>query len=463
MKYLNLILLMTLLPAIAHAQWNDADYHRIEQGIRQPVFAERQFDVTAYGAAPTASAAVNQKAINSAVTACNKAGGGKVIVPAGTYLTGPVTLLSGVNLVVEKDATLQFVYDFDLYPIVPTRWEGVDCHNLQPLIYAYKATDVALTGEGTIDGGAGKENWWSWFRHPYFNDPARAEIPALGRDSLFKMNSDGVDRELRHFGRNDGMRPQMVNFNQCDGVLIEGITLLRSPFWVLHPLLSTNVTVRGVHVNNDGPNGDGCDPESCNGVLIENCYFNTGDDCIAIKSGRNNDGRLWGRPTENIIIRNCEMRNGHGGVVIGSEISGGCRNLYAENCIMDSPSLDRVIRIKTNSCRGGVIENINVRNIKVGQCAEAVLKINLDYSPDEVCCRGYLPVVRNVNLEDVTCGRSRYGVMIIAIDTCTNVSDINIIDCNFNKVAEGNYIKGRTADINFKNLTINGQVCTKPE
>ncbi|MDE7347188.1 MAG: glycoside hydrolase family 28 protein [Muribaculaceae bacterium] len=462
MNYIKVIILLLFYPVLAHAQWNDAEYTRIDQSIKAPHFADRQFCAVDYGASSQASASVNQKAINNAIAACNKSGGGKVMVPKGTYLTGPITLLSGVNLVVEKDATLQFVYDFDLFPIVPTRWEGADCYNLQPLIYAYKATDVALTGEGVIDGGAGKDNWLSWYRKPFFNDPLRADLPALGRDSLFKMNSELVDWEERHFGRNDGLRPQMVNFNQCDRVLIEGLTFLRSPFWVLHPLLSSNVIVRGVTVNNDGPNGDGCDPESCNGVLIENCYFNTGDDCIAIKSGRNNDGRLWDRPTENIIIRNCEMRNGHGGVVLGSEISGGCRNLYAENCKMDSPTLDRVIRIKTNSCRGGIIENINARNIKVGQCAEAVLKINLDYSPDEICCRGYLPTVRNVNIENISCGKSQYGVMIIGLDTCTNVSDINVIDCQFNNVADGNYIIGGTKDINFKDLKINGQICSSP-
>lgn len=177
------------------------------------------------------------------------------------------------------------------------------------------------------------------------------------------MAEDGVDMDERRFGPEDGLRPQLINFNQCDGILIENVTLLRSPFWVIHPLLSKNVVVRGVHINNDGPNGDGCDPESCDGVLIENCFFNTGDDCIAIKSGRNNDGRLWERPSENIIIRNCEMQNGHGGVVIGSEISGGCRNVYAENNKMDSPNLDRVVRIKTNTCRGRVMKT-STRNTR---------------------------------------------------------------------------------------------------
>ncbi|MDE7407970.1 MAG: glycoside hydrolase family 88 protein, partial [Muribaculaceae bacterium] len=229
------------------------------------------------------------------------------------------------------------------------------------------------------------------------------------------------------------------------------------------PVLSSNVTMRGVHINNDGPNGDGCDPESCNGVLIENCFFNTGDDCIAIKSGRNNDGRLCGKPSENIIVRNCEMQNGHGGVVIGSEISGGCRNVYAENNVMDSPNLDRVIRIKTNTCRGGVIENINVRNIKVGQCGESVLKINLDYEHNEICCRGYLPTVRNVTLDNVTCEKSRYGVQIIALDTCVNVYDINVVNCRFNNVADGNYVTGLTRDINYDNYYVNGSLCLREQ
>ncbi len=161
MNYFKVIILLFLCPVLAHAQWDDAEYHRIDQSIKAPHFADRQFSAVDYGASSQASASINQKAINEAIAACNKSGGGKVTVPKGTYLTGPITLLSGVNLEVEKDATLQFVYDFDLFPIVPTRWEGVDCNNLQPLIYAYKATDVALTGEGVIDGGAGYDKWWS--------------------------------------------------------------------------------------------------------------------------------------------------------------------------------------------------------------------------------------------------------------------------------------------------------------
>ncbi|MDE5740384.1 MAG: glycoside hydrolase family 88 protein, partial [Bacteroidaceae bacterium] len=268
---------------------------------------------------------------------------------------------------------------------------------------------------------------------------------------------------LRTFHETDGLRPQLVGFNQCERILIEDVTLLCSPFWVIHPLKCKDVTVRRVHINNDGPNGDGCDPESCDRVLIEDCFFNTGDDCIAIKSGRNRDGRQRNMPCQNIIIRRCEMKNGHGGVVIGSEISGGCKNVFAHDCVMDSPNLDRVLRIKTNSCRGGVIENIFVKDITVGQCGESVLKINLDYEHNEVCCRGYYPTVKKVLMEHVTCEQSKYGVQVIGLEEGTYVEDIILRNCQFNGVKQGNTITGKTRNILFDKLKINGSICLQEQ
>ena len=462
MKNLLTLLLIFLYSFSSVAQdWDDL-YHEIEASIQEPRFKDKTFLITDFGASPFASAAKNQKAINRAIEKCSGKGGGRVVVPAGRYLSGAICLMSNVNLVVEKDATLEFAFAPELYPIVKTRWEGLDCWNLSPCIYAYEAVNVAITGEGTIDGGGTNDTWWKWCGSAKYGWKEGTVSQRNGsRARLLKMAEDGVDADERRFGAEDGLRPQLINFNLCENILIENVTLLRSPFWVIHPLLSKNVTVRGVHINNDGPNGDGCDPESCDGVLIEKCYFNTGDDCIAIKSGRNNDGRLWNRPSQNIIVRDCEMRNGHGGVVIGSEISGGCRNVFAQNCIMDSPNLDRVVRIKTNTCRGGLIENIYARNIKVGQCGESVLKINLDYEHNEICCRGYIPTVRNVNLENVTCDKSRYGVQIIALDTVTSVYDINVANCQLNNVAEGNYISGKTRDISFSDYYLNGSLCLR--
>ena len=459
-RILQLLLLCLIVPSIAQAKaWDEEEYKRIEQSIKAPTFPEKDFLITKYGAKTTNSAAQNQKAINKAIAACSKKGGGRVIVPSGTFVTGAITLLSHVNLVVEKDAVLKFAFEPDLYPIVPTRWEGIDCRNLSPCIYAYKQTDIAVTGEGTIDGSGANDTWWPWNGNPRFGFKEGMISQRGGsRARLLKNAEDGVPMDQRIFTKEDGLRPQLINFYLCENILMENLTLLNSPFWVIHPLLSKNITVRGMKIINDGPNGDGCDPESCDGVLIENCFFNTGDDCIAIKSGRNNDGRLWDKPSENIIIRNCEMKNGHGGVVIGSEISGGCRNVYAENNVMDSPELERVVRIKTNTCRGGVIENINARNIKVGFCKESVLKINLDYEPKEICCRGFVPTVRNVNIENITCEKSKYGVQIIALDSVCNVYDINVKDCHFNGVKDGNYSKGQTRDVRFDNLFINGSL-----
>ena len=452
--------------------WDDVQYRQIEQSIRVPKFADRTYPITSYGAKTTNTAAQNQKAIQKAIDKCSKKGGGRVVIPAGQrFLTAAIQLRSGVNLEVQEGAILEFAFEPELYPIVPTRWEGLDCWNLSPLIYAYQAKDIAITGKGTIDGGGSRETWWPWVgnkRFGYKEEMTVHQWKETSRPRLMKCAEDGIDMDERRFGVQDGLRPQMINLNLCEGILIEDVTLLRSPFWVIHPLLSTDITVRGVHINNDGPNGDGCDPESCDRVLIENCFFNTGDDCIAIKSGRNNDGReggqgrFAGRPSKNIIIRNCKMQNGHGGVVIGSEISGGCQNVYAHDCEMDSPNLDRVLRIKTNSCRGGVIENINMRNITVGQCGEAVLKINTDYEPKEVCCRGFYPTVRNVLMENVTCKKSKYGVMIVGYEADSlayTVNNITVRNCQFNGVYDKPIHQiGKAQDITYDNLMINGSL-----
>lgn len=467
MKKLQAFLLLCLLfPMSLLASVWDTDYKQVEQSIREPKFPNRSFSITKYGASLKNTAAKNQKAINKAIEACSKAGGGKVVIPAGTWKTGAIRLRSHVNLVIEKNATLFFEFDRSLYPLVETRWEGLDCINYSPLIYAFKETDIAITGEGVIDGNGSDETWWLMSgktpKSRNIEVKEKQQNPG-GRADLLQMAEDGVPVEKRVFGPWKGLRPQTVNLNQCDGILIEGVKMIRSPFWVMHPLLSKNITVRGVHVENHGPNGDGCDPESCENVLIENCIFDTGDDCIAIKSGRNEDGReggkgkYVGRPSKNIIIRNCNMKDGHGGVVLGSEISGGCSNVFVENCTMDSPDLERVLRIKTNSCRGGVIENVYFRNVKVGQCREAVLKINTNYEPKEKGRRGFYPTVRNVYMENVTCQKSKYGIMIVGFDNINTIHNINLKNCNFTGVyGQPVYITGRTDKPNYENLVING-------
>ena len=471
MKKMFLLLMLSLLMpmlAVGAPQWDEATYRQIEQSIRVPQFADKAYVITKYGAKATNTAAQNQKAIQKTIDLCSKKGGGRVVIPAGqTFITGAITLKDGVNLHVEEGAVLEFAFEPELYPIVETSWEGLECFNLSPCVYAFKAKDIAITGKGTIDGGGSNDTWWPWNGNPRFGwkegmisqrIESRPRLLKNGEDGIPMYNEKGERSPERVFGPKDGLRPQLVSFNKCEGILLEDITLLRSPFWVIHPLHSTDITVRRVKMINDGPNGDGCDPECCDRVLIEDCFFNTGDDCIAIKSGRNRDGRERNMPSKNIIIRRCEMKNGHGGVVVGSEISGGCQNVFAHDCVMDSPELERVLRIKTNSCRGGIIENINMRNIKVGVCKESVLKINLDYEPKEVCCRGNFPTVRNIYMENVTSEQSKYGVQIIGLEEDTYVYDVTVKDCHFNGVKDGNFQSGKTRNITFDNLFVNGSL-----
>lgn len=465
-------------PTAPKTPWQQAD--SIVSAIRTTRFPDKVYNIKDFGAQAVVEGRnpkLAHDAINLAITVCNQNGGGTVVIPDSTYLTGPITMLSNVNLHFEEGAVLQFSTDVKLYyPAVLTRWEGIDCYNAHPLIYAFGAENIALTGKGRLDG-QGQEVWWpmcgakryGWKQGMVSQSGAFGDKKRGPRQRLLDWGENSVPVYSRVFGPEDGMRPQFVNFYRCNRVLIEDVTLLNSPFWVLHPLFCDDLIVRGVTVINDGPNGDGCDPESCNRVLIENCVFQTGDDCIAIKSGRNLDGRRWDTPSQNIVVRGCQMKDGHGGVVVGSEISGGYRNLYVENCQMDSPNLDRVIRIKTSSCRGGIIENIFVRNVTVGQCREAVLRINLDYEANEQCHRGNNPIVRNVQLENVSCQKSQFGVLFIGLEDECNIYDVKVKDCQWNGVTKGrngdkdiNSVRGKYRNVTFENLKINGEDVPSP-
>lgn len=411
--------------------------------IRAPQFPGRDFAITAHGAVP--GGADCTAAIAQAIAACHAAGGGRVVVPPGEFHTGPVHLKSNVNLHVAAGATLRFLPDSSRYPNVFTRWEGVECLNHSPLIYAFEQENIAVTGEGTLDGGADWDTWWAW------NDKKKGpQKQKAARDRLIQMGEAGVPVAQRVFGEGSFLRPNFIQPYRCKNVLIEGVSIVRSPMWEIHPVLSTNVTVRGVKVNSHGPNNDGCDPESCRDVLIEDCIFDTGDDCIAIKSGRNNDGRRLAAPSENLIIRGCTMKDGHGGVVIGSEISGDCRNVFVDNCRMDSPHLDRALRFKSNAQRGGVIENIFMRDVTIGRVSEAVLTIDLIY--EEGAKGPHRPIVRNVVLEKVT-STSSPRVMWIAGFEGAVVDGIRFEQCAFRGV-ESTEVLAHAGSVTFRNVTI---------
>jgi polygalacturonase len=257
----------------------------------------------------------------------------------------------------------------------------------------------------------------------------------------------------RVFGDGSYLRPNFIQPHKCKNVLIEGVKIINSPMWEIHPLLSENVTVRKVWISSHGPNNDGCDPESCKDVLIEDCHFDTGDDCIAIKSGRNEDGRRVGVPTENIIVRGCEMKDGHGGVTIGSEISGGVRNVFAENCKMDSPSLDHALRVKNNASRGGLLENFYFRNIEVGQVAHALITIDFNY--EEGAKGAFTPVMRNFSVDKLTSGKSKFGVDIQGLDNAP-IYDLSVTNSSFDNVASGNIVKNLKG-VKLANFKINGK------
>jgi polygalacturonase len=400
--------------------------------IREPSISDRDFGLEDYGS------------INQAIEACNAAGGGRVVVPSGEFTTGPIRLRSRVNLHLSEGAVLKFSTDpADYLPVVFTRWEGTELMNYSPFVYALDQEDIAITGGGTLDGQADASHWWNWTRQA-----------AGPRRMLMDHGANGTPVSERVFGEGSFLRPNFVQPYRCRNVLIEGVTIRNSPMWEIHPVLSTNVIVRGVTIDSHGPNNDGCNPESCRDVLIEQCYFDTGDDCIALKSGRNNDGRRVGAPVENVVIRDCSMRDGHGGVTIGSEISGGARNIFAERCRMDSPQLDRALRIKTNSVRGGVIEHVFMRDVTIGEVREAVVAVNFFY--EEGDAGDYPPVVRDIELREVTSERSEYGLLLRGYPHAP-VTDVRLIDCAFDNVAEESVLEN-VSGIALTNVSINGRI-----
>ena len=259
MKKFQLFVSLAALLAVACAPQSPSEkawaevYPAIEAKIVAPTFAEATFDIRDFGAK---EGVASHDAINAAIKACNEAGGGHVIVPAGTWLTGAITLLSNVDLHLEDDATLLFSDNLDHYPIVRTRWEGMDCYNYSPMIYAYQQENIAVTGLGTLDGGASLKNWWSMVWNVETDwEKDRRNSQRYGRPLLQVWMDEKKPIEERVMGHGYGMRPQLVSPFECKNILVEGVTMIRSPFWNLHPVFSENITVRDVKFNNDGPNG----------------------------------------------------------------------------------------------------------------------------------------------------------------------------------------------------------------
>jgi polygalacturonase len=441
-------------PAITPSDEAWARAADIARNVRPPTFANRVFDITSFGARPD-GATLSTAAIAKAVAECAKSGGGRVLVPAGRFLTGAIHLKSNVELHVAEGATLKFDTNPASYPIVFTRWEGIELMNYSPLIYACREKNIGITGKGTLDGQGSAEHWWAW-KGPWggtvdygWKEGLPDQRPA--RKKLFQMAEDNVPVKDRVFGEGSMLRPPFIQPYLCENVLIADVRIRNSPFWNIHPVLCRNITLRGVEVYGHGPNNDGCDPESVDHMLIEDCSFDTGDDCIAVNSGRNADGRRLATPSQNILIRNCRMREGHGGVVVGSQISGGARWVFAENCRMDSPDLWYAIRFKNNALRGGLLENFYYRDLDVGQVGRAA--ITCDFNYEEGANGPFIPQLKNVVVERL---RVKSAVRVLDSQGLPQapVSDITIRDSEFAGVTQPSIIE-HTREVKLENVRVN--------
>ena len=456
--------IISLLLSVTLATANPIDFDKafkesakIEKQIKRTSFPKRTYLITDFGAQPDTPDEPCHEAINRAILTCSLNGGGTVVVPKGTFHTGPITLKSNVNFHVEEGAVLKFSTDQSLYfPAVITRWEGLDCYNARPLIYAYGETNIAITGKGTIDGQGSNETWWPMCGAPRYGwKEGMVAQRNGGRERLLMYGETSTPVYKRIMKPEDGMRPQLINLYSCNTVLIEDVTLLNSPFWVIHPLFCESLIVRGVHVFNRGPNGDGCDPESCTNVLIEDMDFNVGDDGIAIKSGRDQDGWRIGQATENVIIRNCHFARW--AITVGSEMSGGVRNIYIEDCKIDS--CRNGIYFKSNPDRGGYFENLNMRRIEADVCLWGVINFRTNY-------HGYRggnhpTLFRNICIEDVTCNRVDSVALMANGLPEAKLHNITLRNINVKKAPKAIQMEN-VVNLTLDNVVVNGEKVTAP-
>lgn len=379
--------------------------------------------------------------LQQAIDSCSLAGGGKVVVKAGHYpLNGPLKLKSNVNLHLEEGAYLQFSGRADDFlPVVLTRWEGTELYGRSPMVYAYHCTNIAITGRGVIDAQGGKE----------FAPWASQEAP--DRDRLREMGDKLTPVNERVFGKGTILRPSCIQFLGCSRILLEDITIKDSPFWTIHPVYCDNVIVRGVTIDSHFPNNDGCDPESTSNVLIENCTFRTGDDAIAIKAGRNTDGRAIGRPSENIVIRNCLFYSECNGLCIGSEMSGGVANVYMDD--IEIGTVKNALYFKSNRDRGGYIRNVNVNNINIERALGAILRFETNYFG----FRGgnYQARYEDFKISNVHAHTADHYAIFMDGNEEKPIRNIEVSNFHVDK-AERPYYLIYTENISFKESTVNG-------
>lgn len=431
-------------PAAPRVAWPEAE--AIVQRIRGADFPAVDFRVTDFGARCDVECDA-RPGIMRAIARCNAAGGGRVIVPAGAWrLDGPLVLKSNVNLHLEAGATLRFNPDPELYlPVVLTRWEGTELFNYSPFIYAYLASNVALTGAGTIDGGAG-ETYGPWRAQ---QRPAQAKLRELG--------AQGAPVSERVFGRGDWLRPPLVQFFGCTSILLDGLRIVDAPFWCVHFVSSRDVTVRRVTIDSPRVNNDGIDVDSSRDVLIEDCVFKTGDDCIALKSGRDEDGRRLGQATENVVVRRCEFHApvAGAGFAIGSEMSGSVRHVFLEQCTMGYVKI--ALNFKGNLDRGGAVERVRLRDVIVER-TDTLIAFTTDYPG----YRGgnHPPRFQDFVLEDIACRAADTAFKAVGVPAAP-IQEVQVRRLTVERVTKPSllrYVRGFALDA----VRVNGEAVVLP-
>ena len=408
--------------------------------------------------------------INKLIDKLSADGGGTLFFPGGTFLTGPIIMKSNITLYIDAGATIKFSDDFDDYlPMVASRWEDVRVKNFKSQIYAYQCENIAIKGGGHFDGQGKK--WWDFMR----TAGSKQQPESKWQEIFKKENSELLAKNPYISSKNNFLRPPMVTTYECKNVLIEGVSFSNPPFWTIMPAFSDNITVTGITVENpsNSPNTDGIDPSSCRNVHITNSHFSVGDDCIVIKSGRDEDGREAAKPTENITITNCTMLRGHGGVVIGSEMSGNVKRVTISNCVFEGT--DRGIRIKTMRGRGGVVEDVRVSNVVMYNMVNEGILITLRYQatkPEILSER--TPSVKNIQISGVTVKNANrpvaiYGLEEMAVSQISfndiqsvsrrgilleNASDISLHDIRM-EIKEGSALEAKdTKRISYDKVTV---------
>ncbi|MDX9847665.1 MAG: glycoside hydrolase family 28 protein [Tenuifilaceae bacterium] len=397
-----------------HSQFDTKE--EILKRIIPPTIPQREFVVTSFGAA--ADGMSNSKpAFDAAISAAQQSGGGRVVVPAGVYLLhGPIHLVSNMELHLSEGAHLRFSSNPQHYlPVVSTCWEGTLLFNYSPFIYAYQCENIAITGSGLIDGAAA--NTWQLWR----------EVQGPSQQLSRQMNNGSVPLQERIFGEGHYLRPHLIQLYDCKNILIEDVKIIDSPFWCIHLLMCTNATVRGVRFDTHNKNNDGIDPEYSQDVLIENVEFNNGDDNVAIKAGRDLEGRTLGLSSKNIIVRNCKLRGLHG-IVIGSEMSAGVHNVYVDSCEAWG-YLKRGLYIKSNPDRGGEISNIFFRNIKL-QTVEDCFFITSFYHQEG---EGHVTSIHSIFVEDVYCPEATAAGIVVHGFPTHKIHNINFTNVKIDK------------------------------